>query len=64
MDASTQEWITPDPFSGDVRDPMSKSLTCGIVAIHLAYEDPTGFCSDPGGPGVRVCLDAFIQQSG
>ena len=24
--------------------------------------DPTGLCTDPGGPGARYCIDAFIAQ--
>jgi hypothetical protein len=29
----------------------------------VQYGDPSGYCSDPGGSGVRVCADFFIMES-
>ena len=28
----------------------------------LAFRDPFGLCVDPGGPGLRYCIDAYIED--
>lgn len=28
----------------------------------ISYSDPSGLCTDPGGPGVSYCIDTFIPE--
>jgi RHS repeat-associated protein len=29
----------------------------------ISFSDPSGLCSDPGGPGIRYCVQAFIPDT-
>jgi len=61
-DPELQAWTAPDAYSGEIGDPMSRKSYAWNRNNPYAYSDPSGYCSDPGGSGVRVCVDAFIQQ--
>ena len=61
-DPTSGQWITPDAYAGDVHDPMSQKPFMWNDNNPVNWTDPTGYCSDPGGAGTRVCVDAFIQQ--
>ena len=61
-DPNMNQWTTPDAYSGDAVDPMSQHPYMWTNNNSLGYADPSGYCSDPGGTGVRVCSDFFIMQ--
>lgn len=62
-DPLISEWTSPDPATGSREDPMSQMPYIWNRSNPVTYQDPTGFCSDPGGKGTRVCIDFFIPQN-
>ncbi|MHB8462710.1 MAG: RHS repeat-associated core domain-containing protein, partial [Vulcanimicrobiaceae bacterium] len=61
-DPQLGSWTTPDAYAGTVEDPMSQQSYMYNNNNPISFSDPSGYCSDPGGRGVRICIDAFIQQ--
>ncbi|GEM_PF-928601 len=62
-DPAQSQWTTPDPSGGTRHDPISQMPFTWNRNNPVQYSDPTGYCSDPGGRGVRVCIDFFIPQA-
>ena len=54
-DPSSGQWLTPDSYSGDVRDPMSQKPFIWNNNNPMAYADPSGFDSIfQGNGGTRM----------
>jgi RHS repeat-associated protein len=57
------------PTSGRWTQPDRLGAAEGLNAYQYAgtnpviFADPTGLCRDPGGPGVRFCISAFIPTT-
>jgi len=51
-------FLTKDPL-GDVDGPNRYQY---VSANPIAFNDPSGLCMDPGGPGPRICIDTFIPD--
>jgi RHS repeat-associated protein len=51
-----------DPFAGLTPSPQSLNRYSYARNNPTSYRDPSGLCEDPGGPGVRFCIERFIRQ--
>ncbi len=56
-DAETGRWTSKDPIGFAGGDTNLYGYT---MADPVNSKDPTGLCEDPGGPGTRICIEAFI----
>jgi RHS repeat-associated protein len=52
-----QRFISEDPIGLGAGDP---NLYAYVRNNPVAFVDPTGLCDDPGGAGLRYCIDRFI----
>jgi RHS repeat-associated protein len=59
-DAGTGRFMTSDPVSGSQFAPDSLNRFSYASGSPAMRTDPSGLCTDPGGPGVRYCIDRFI----
>jgi RHS repeat-associated protein len=59
-DPLISEWTSPDPSGGTRADPISQMPYIWNRSNPVTYQDPTGYCADPGGKGTRVCVDFYI----
>jgi RHS repeat-associated protein len=56
-DSTSGQWLTPDPYGGNVHDPMSQKPFMWNNNNPVAWSDPSGYCSDPGvGQKPNGCL--------
>jgi YD repeat-containing protein len=46
VDAMSGQWTTPDPFAGDVHDPMSQKAFMWDRNNPYEYSDPSGYCKE------------------
>jgi RHS repeat-associated protein len=51
-DPTSGQWLTPDPYEGDVSDPMSQKPFMWNDNNPVEWSDPSGYCTDPG-PGQK-----------
>jgi RHS repeat-associated protein len=56
-DPLISKWTSPDPGAGSRNDPLSQMPYIWNRSNPVTYQDPTGYCADPGGKGTRVCVD-------
>jgi RHS repeat-associated protein len=54
-----QRFISEDPvgFAGG-----DANLYAYVGNNPISYRDPSGLCADPGGVGLRYCIDAYIED--
>ncbi|HVN69528.1 MAG TPA: hypothetical protein VMU38_07770, partial [Candidatus Binatia bacterium] len=46
-DPTSGQWLTPDPYAGDVRDPISQKPFMWNGNNPVEWNDPSGYCTDP-----------------
>lgn len=54
-----QRFISEDPIGLGTGE---ANLYAYVRNDPVALADPTGLCDDPGGPGLRYCIDRFITE--
>jgi RHS repeat-associated protein len=52
-----------DPAAGHAVAPSDWNRYAYVGNNPVAYNDPSGFCTDPGGPGIRFCIERFIPTA-
>jgi len=55
-------FVSSDPYSGTALGPTTLNRYVYAEANPARFTDPSGLCVDPGGPGVRYCVDRFIPS--
>jgi RHS repeat-associated protein len=56
----TGRFLAVDPVLGSPAISQSWNRYAYVQNRPTGFTDPTGKCSDPGGPGSRICIEAFI----
>jgi RHS repeat-associated protein len=56
-------FLTGDSFSGFADSPQTQHRFNYVAASPVDFIDPSGMCADPGGVGLRLCLDTFIPDA-
>ena len=55
--------MTRDPFAGFVGSPLSLNRFQYADGNPTTMSDHSGLCSDPGGSGVRYCIERYIPDA-
>src|SRR5207245_6413734 len=63
MDPATGRFITRDVFEGGIASPRTLHGYGFVANNPVNFADPSGYCEDPGGPGLRLCLETFIPDA-
>lgn len=61
-DSVQGQWTTPDPYAGDVRDPMSQKSYVWNNNNPVGYSDPSGFAGCPNSPMIACNLWDLIKD--
>jgi RHS repeat-associated protein len=61
-DPQVGRFLTRDPVAGSRGKPKSLNRYSYVGNNPTTLTDPSGLCVDPGGPGIRYCIDRFIPQ--
>jgi len=62
-DGSLGRFVGRDPFAGAGWDPQGQNRYSYARNDPTTFGDSSGLCSDPGGPGIRYCIEAFIPEA-
>jgi RHS repeat-associated protein len=61
-DPTSGQWLTPDPYAGDVGSPMSQKPFVWNNNNPAQFEDPTGYVVDPGNDPTMLMMLNFLNQ--
>jgi RHS repeat-associated protein len=61
-DPTTGRFMQRDTFRGGATGPATLNRYSYGLNSPTTLTDSSGLCSDPGGPGIRYCLEAFIPE--
>ena len=62
-DPSIGRFMSRDPFGGFASSPLTLNRYSYTGNSPVTLTDPSGHCIDPGGPGIRYCIDRFIRDA-
>jgi RHS repeat-associated protein len=62
-DPEQGRFLQRDRLAGATGDPQSLNRFAYAGNNPATLTDPSGLCVDPGGPGIRYCVDRFIPQA-
>jgi len=62
-DPGVGRFMSKDPIGGAVESPATLDRFTYSGGRPSVLTDPSGLCVDPGGPGIRYCIDRFIPTA-